>query len=216
MKKHKSWTDYFDISVIPDGKSGPWKIERFTITKEAADSFNLGQVMSSAGSGIGPRTVDPGTYVRLRHKDRGVVMSNTRAEMRDHIEPWQKAKGECLIMGLGLGMISLACLRKPEVTKVTVIERDPYVINLVAPTLIYHYGDKINVIPADALEWKPPKDVRYGMVWHDIWDAISEENKPEMSKLHRRFGRRTDWQGSWGKWQIEQMMRRDREYGRLW
>jgi hypothetical protein len=208
-----SWMEQFNIDHIRNGTSGPWKISRFTITKQDASTYNLGMLFN----GHGARQVAPGTYVRLSHETRGIVMSNTDAELRDHIEPWQKAKGHCLIMGLGLGMITSAVLRKKEVEQVTVVERDEHVITLVEPSLRDHFSEKgITIVQGDALTWHPPRGIRYGMVWHDIWDTICGDNKPEMSKLHRRYGKLSDWQGSWGKWEIERMMREDRRYGRPW
>ena len=62
---------------------------------------------------------------------------------------------------------------------------------------------KLNIICADALEWKPPKGTRYNAVWHDIWDNICGDNLDDMKKLHRKYGRRTNWQGSWCRDQCE-------------
>ena len=50
---------------------------------------------------------------------------------------------------------------------------------------------------ADALEYKPPRGEQYDVVWHDIWPNICTDNLPEMHKLHRKYGRRCNWQGSW-------------------
>lgn len=191
---------------LPNGKSGPWSIKRFTITKKDADGFNLGMIMNGSGA----RQVRPGEYVELRHQKRGVIMSNTQAEINDHYEPYSKAEGLCLIHGLGLGMITAACLRKDTVERVTVVERDEDVIKLVAPHITKEWGARFEIVQGNSLDWHPPRGVRYNMVWHDIWDAISCDNKPEMSKLHRRYGKRCEWQGSWGKWEIERMMAEER------
>lgn len=40
-----------------------------------------------------------------------------------------------------------------------------------------------------------------------IWDSLCADNLEEMTKLKRRFGRRTDWQGCWGEYQC----RRDKK-----
>jgi hypothetical protein len=67
-----------------------------------------------------------------------------------------------------------------------------------------HIGDdRLRVIHADALKWMPPKVMRWSVVWHDIWDDISVDNLNEMTKLHRRYGRRCDWQGSWCRAECE-------------
>ena len=72
-----------------------------------------------------------GTYTRLRHSERGIVMSDIPHEMLDHREPVSHARGHCLINGLGLGMVLAAVLKQPDVTDVTVIEVDRDVIDLV-------------------------------------------------------------------------------------
>ena len=103
-------------------------------------------------------------------------------------------KGNCLINGLGLGLLLKNILLKPEVTDVTVVEISQNLIDLISP---FYKDDRVTYICADALEYTPPKGKRFSMVWHDIWDTICSDNLPEMAKLHRRYGKRTDWQGSW-------------------
>ena len=67
----------------------------------------------------------------------------------------------------------------------------------------YIKDKRVTIINADAFEWKPPKDQRYDVVWHDIWDNICGDNLPEMTKLHRKYGKKTDWQGSWCKYECK-------------
>jgi spermidine synthase len=86
-------------------------------------------------------------------------------------------------------------LEKPEVERVTVIEKSEDVIVLVAPS--FSKDNRVQIILADAFEYQPPKGVRYGAVWHDIWDTICGDNLPSMHRLHRKYGRRTEWQNSW-------------------
>jgi hypothetical protein len=88
-----------------------------------------------------------------------------------------------------------------------VIEMSPDVISLVADFYRTKFGDKAEIIEADALTWKPPKGSFYGAVWHDIWPSISADNLPEMHALHRRYGRRCDWQGSWARGFCERLNR---------
>jgi spermidine synthase len=130
-------------------------------------------------------------------------MSDTPDERRDHLSAIREAKGHVLLNGLGLGCVLQSCLEKEGVTKVTVVEKEEDVIALVAPHYQERYGDRLEVVHADAFEYKPPKGVRYGMVWHDIWPNMCADNLPEMHRLHRKYGRRTEWQGSWGRAYIE-------------
>ena len=96
-------------------------------------------------------------------------------------------------------MVLQACLDKPEVTKAIVVEKSEDVIAMVAPFYREKYGDRVEIVHACALEYRPTKGSRFGMVWHDIWNYICGDNLEDMKKLHRRYGRLTDWQGSWAR-----------------
>lgn len=181
---------------VPEGDSGLWRIERFTVTEEGAQRFNF----SLAIRGGGHRSIVPGVYTKLQHsKAIEPMMSDTPAEMWDHREPVQRATGRVLIMGLGIGLVVENCLRKPDVAQVTVIERDPDVIALVAPHYRQKYGARFRLIQADALEFRPAKGEWWDVIWHDIWPTICADNLPEMATLKRRFARRCDWQGCWSQ-----------------
>jgi spermidine synthase len=186
--------DTFKVKV-PEGSSGRWKVERFTVSKEEQAFQELRCVFNPQR----PRRVVPaGTYTRLT-RDGSIVMSDTPDEIRDHLPAIRKASGRCLVAGLGLGMVALAMLRKPEVEKVTVLEVDPDVVRLVGPTLEDEFGDRVEVVLADVFEWKPPKGEVYDVAWFDVWDNISSDNLPAMANLARRYARRSRWKGFWQK-----------------
>lgn len=183
---------------VPEGISGPWSVKRIVVSDEDAKFENL---RACFGSG---RPIRPGTYTRL---SRGgtTVMSDVPAEKRDHVAFVRVARGDVLINGLGLGMVLQAVLLKPEVLSVTVVEKSADVIALVGD--VYRNDPRLTIVEADAYTFQPPKGVRYGAVWHDIWDDICSDNLKGMGRLHRKYGRRTDWQGSWAK-EICQAQRR--------
>lgn len=178
-------------SIVPEGSSGDWRVERFTVTAADVEMFNMRCMVQP---GQGSRFMTAGTYTRLM-RGRDVIMSDTRAELNDHWDFVNKARGQVLINGLGLGVCLQMVLAKECVDHVTIIERSEDVIKLVWPSFVD--DPRVTLIQADALEWKPAKDDRYDAVWHDIWDNICGDNLPDMHKLHRKYGRRTDWQGSW-------------------
>ena len=178
--------------TVPVGERGKWRVSRFVI--DAKDSKFSTLRFAMKGRGYLPE----GVYTQLTCNGRGIVMSDTPDEMRDHYFPVQKARGHVLINGLGLGMVLQAVLKKTEVERVTVVEIDPDVVALIGP----HYAcARLEIVTASAFDYQPPKGVRYGCVWHDIWDAICGDNLPEMTKLKRKYGRRADWQGCWAEWQ---------------
>lgn len=180
---------------ISEGTSGHWRVERFTVSQEDVRLHNMRCMFQP---GMGARTMDAGTYTRLM-RGREVIMSDTRAEKRDHLEAVWNARGVILLNGLGLGMVLNACLLKPEVNRAIVVEKSEDVIALAAEHYRRKFGDRVEIIHADALTYTPPRGLRFGAVWHDIWDNICADNLPQMATLHRRYGRRADWQGSWAK-----------------
>lgn len=200
MKKNKIQLN--DIRVdISEGQSGDWKIEKFIVSKEEASFHNIRAKFSFGGGG---RTIQEGEYTKIV-RNRTIVMSDTPAEIRDHSYFVHKAEGNVLVNGLGLGWIVEALLQKPGIKTIVVIEKSSDVIKLVKQ----HYYDKcpknkyLIIVHADAFDFKPQKGQRFNAVWHDIWDNICGDNVEDMKKLHRKYGRHCDWQGSWCRAECE-------------
>ena len=193
---------------LPAGERETAKIDHFTLTEEEAARFNLSLMFG----GQGHRAVSPGSYTRL-HADGQLQMTDTPAERRDHLAPVRAATGTCLVTGLGLGMIAQAMARKSEVSHVLVIERNQDVIDLVAP----HLSPKVEVICADALEWKPPKGERWDVIWHDIWPTVCLDDAPSRNLLSRRYARRWRvYHGAWAKDEIKRMQSEARRSQPFW
>lgn len=169
---------------IPNCEKGAWKVEKFT-----TDRVDFSSLLSGRNVPLNE------TYTKLT-RNGVLIMSDTPAEMSDCVAPLINAKGSCLINGLGLGMILKNVLLKTEVTDVTIVEISQDLIDLISP----HYKDvRITYICEDAFKYNIPKGKKYQMVWHDIWDNICVDNLPEMTKLHKKYCKKTEWQGSWCK-----------------
>ncbi len=175
-------------SAVPEGTSGAWAVQCFTVSEDEAKFDALRSAMHGDS-----RHTPPGTYTKLVCNGH-VVMSDTPDELRDFRYFVHRACGSVLINGLGLGCVVQALLAKPEVSEVTVVEISQDVINLVSPTLC---DPRLTIICADAYEWQPPKGKRWNFVWHDIWTDLCTDNLALMGKLHRKYGRRCDMQESW-------------------
>jgi spermidine synthase len=104
-----------------------------------------------------------------------------------------------LVHGLGLGCLIRPVLLVPEVAELLVVELDQQVIDLVAPHYLAAGDPRLRIVQGDAYTWRPRRGERWAVAWHDIWDDICADNYEGMVRLHRRFARRTDWQGSWSK-----------------
>jgi len=175
-----------DMSHVKPGVSGDWCIEEF----EVANSLFYRMDMIKTGRGV-----PPGKYLSIKRRGK-VIMSNTPDEIRDFMPFYYKATGNVLINGLGLGVVLTAILSKKEITKVTIVEKSEDVIKLVSSCF---NDERLTIIHADAYDYNPPKGERFDAVWHDIWDDICTDNLPQMSALHKKYGRRTKWQGSWAR-----------------
>lgn len=181
MDRAKCWQ-------VPNGISGNWKIETFTVSAEDAKRDAL------QGMFHGGRCCPAGTYQSLK-RNNSIIMSNTPDEISDCRSFIVNATGSILINGLGLGMVLGAVLSKSDITHVTVIEISEDVIKLVAPT--FTKDSRVEIINADAYTWKPPRGARYEMVWHDIWDNICSDNLEDMKRLRRKYCKRTKKQSCW-------------------
>jgi hypothetical protein len=189
---------------VPTGRCGGMAVERFVVEENEPGNLRLAL--------HGRTMITPGTYTRLT--EGGTVwMSDVPEEMETHAPAfnaifWARPGARVLIHGLGLGMVVQYALRAENVSHVDVVELDERVIALAGP----HYeamaavlGTELNILHGDAHEriWAP--GTRWDVVWHDIWPSYSEDNLPEMARLHRSFGHRCGWQGSWGRKQCERI-----------
>ena len=194
---------------IPDGKVGKWSICTVTVSKRDADFAAMRSAMHGNS-----RYVPEGTYKGLKRDGAwDMIMSNTPDEIRDMYSFFKEARGKVLINGLGLGVALKVILEKKNednkyaVDHVTVIEQSEDVIKLVGEHFIKKYPDRLNIIQADALTYKPTN--KYDVVFHDIWDNICSDNLNDMKLLHRKYGKRTKWQASWCRELCEMYKRRD-------
>lgn len=187
---------------IPEQQLGRFRIDHIEVTEEDA-KWGLLRARINGHN----RFVPSGTYVRLIDKRFDeTVMSNTPDEIRDHMEFVNRAKGSVLINGLGLGVVLKMILEKPEVTEIIVIEKEKDVIDMVS---CYYKDLRVTIIHADALEYQPEKNKIFDCVWHDIWPNICSDNWDTMKILHRKYGRRCRWQGSWVRDLVRELYRKD-------
>lgn len=176
---------------LPAGALGIARVEHFTVSEEDSKFTSIRAVLNR------DEFVPAGTYARL-YVGRTLMMSDTAMEQVSNLAVVRHAHGHVFIAGLGLGMILHPILEKPEVTKVTVVEKYGDVIKLVSPTLPHQ--EKLETIEADVLTWKPAKGTKYDTIYFDIWPNITGDNLEDMTLLHRRFAHFKApgaWMNSW-------------------
>ena len=90
----------------------------------------------------------------------------------------KNAKGNVLVLGLGMGYVPFMMALKPEVKSITIVEKDPDIISLFN-TLIYpnfKNKEKIKIVEDDAINFvrKQNKfDYIFADLWHSPEDGLS-------------------------------------------
>lgn len=200
------------FQIVPEGVEGNCNISHFAVNKEESRFTALRATFSRDAY------VPEGVYCRLT-VGRVLMMTDTHMEQNSNYTVVREAKGKVLIGGLGIGMVLLPILEKPEVTSVTVIEKYADVVKLVEPHIRAAAGknaDKLKIIVADALEWKPPKGEKWDTIYWDIWPEICTDNLKDMEVLHRRFARRKTpggWMDSWMRVRLLRQKEREKRQG---
>lgn len=158
-------------SLLKPSKAGSAELAFFTITHLMSEKHRDG--------------IPPGDYVRLLINGR-TIMSNTPMEYLTNLEFIQNCYGDILVAGLGMGMVLMEIVDKPDVRSVTVIEKNQDVIDLVQPQL--PLSGKVRIINADIYNFSTPKMFDY--IYFDIWWSIAPESYIfEMPILTKRFER---------------------------
>ena len=125
-----------------------------------------------------PPQIVPKMVGLLRGND--LWMSITPLEIESQEIGIAYAAGHVAIFGLGLGWAAAASALRPEVAAVTVVERDPDVLALhdrldLFAKLPDGVGDKVRVVPGDALSWRPDRPV--DMLIPDIWLRLVSDGR---------------------------------------
>lgn len=111
-------------------------------------------------------------------KEKVLWMSMLPLERESLVFQCQAARGHTVIMGLGMGFLLYNVLRKPEVTRVTVIEKDREVIeffDIMSSAREWVGIDKLHIVQSDAELWRPTLPVDVLLV--DIWRTFAAEKR---------------------------------------
>lgn len=149
--------------ILEDRKVGDFELSHFEIGEDDVYAILRG--------------IPCGKFIRLTHRG-SVVMSDTEMEKRTNSAFVRNAHGKVLVGGLGIGLILLAVQDKADVEKITVIEKNKEVIDLVANQL--PLNDKVEIINADVFEYIPSE--KYNTIYMDIWNYINQNVYREQMK----------------------------------
>lgn len=111
-----------------------------------------------------------------------LAISDEIKEYRDQIEG--VPCGDCLEVGLGLGVASNLILSHDDVKSLTTIEKDPSVINIYRKMHLFINPDH-SLICADGLEYLLQCGFRFDFIFFDFYGTIDEDTIEELgSMLH--------------------------------
>jgi len=109
-----------------------------------------------------------------------IWMSLTPMELESHQPHIAAAKGTVVVAGLGMGFYLYNIIRKPEVTRVIVLEKDRNVVNLWKRTIDQNQWigfRKVELVIGDAHSYQPdfPVDFLYADIWAHLGDMHALE-----------------------------------------
>ena len=110
-------------------------------------------------------------------KENNLVWMTVMPNEINTIQPCvRQSHGKVLTFGLGLGYYAFHCLLKPDVRRVTVVERDPDIISLFRTLLLPHFPrpDALEIIQADAFDFAPKHLPAYDVVFTDLWHDVAD------------------------------------------
>lgn len=189
-------------NIIPEGKLDTAEVKYYEISKEFSNMTMKRALLNNRAYEYCP----PGKYVKLLINGH-IVMSDTAMEAKTNTDIVNKATGNVLIAGLGLGTILIPILSKPEVKSVLVLENNLDVIHLVYPHVTH---PKLVVIAENVFHWTPDFNTRFDTIYFDIWPSINTDNLKEIYELHYRFEQykscEDSYMDSWVREHLEQIV----------
>lgn len=178
-----------NLNFIKDEKIGEYEVRTLNITEEQANFYNLSAIINNRLEEL----ISSGIYKQLT-RFREVLMTNTQLEIRTHQEAIKKSKGNILVAGLGLGMFLTAIKDKKNVNKIIVVEKSKEVIEIIGK---YYNNNKIEIINEDIFNFNT--DIKFDLIWLDIWSYFEEKNLKEMDYLRKKFSLNSDNILCWGE-----------------
>lgn len=181
--------EYIDLNTIYKGElvSETYTIDKVRLTEK---EVSLEKMRNFRNYWLTAGLKAEFDYIRLvKKKDgRGVMMSDTPMERNTNRNFIQKANGDVLIFGLGLGLIVFPLLDDADVKSITIVELYQDLIDVVQPKIeAKDKQNKVKIVQGDCFTYEFPKETKFDTIYFDIWIDICGDNYEEQKKLERRF-----------------------------
>ena len=164
------------IVNIPEGTSGEFSIQKITTNH------------------IGGRDEPQDTSTVLYKDGIENIMQDTTHEYDEHQPLWDNATGDVLIGGLGIGFVNQKLIDNPNVTSVTIVEKNQEVIDLVWNSC--PKDGTFTIIQDDIETWEPTS--HYDVAWFDTWLTDNNMTKEEYDEfITEKYTTHCSWIGVW-------------------
>jgi hypothetical protein len=178
---------------------GPWSLRRY-------ERFPQMGYFRDWQSGQGE------VYVLFRNDESW--MSTALDEVDSNLPHVAAAYGRVAVMGAGMGMVLYNMLARPQVTHLTVVERDPLVVDLLQKITDMDRWvgiEKLKFVISDAFDFRPAGSLDY--LYVDIWARPGDPQAlRHTQQIQSQVGARTV---SWWTQEIELLRWMERKgYGR--
>ena len=182
--------------LLPEKKIGNYSIIHKKLNKKDLQyeydrvrlSFNFKDYLKSP----------EGIYTFLFEEDE-IWMNDMRNEIITNLHFLYEAKGDILILGLGLGTIPLILLdinkKYNNISSITVIEKQEEVISLLKPLELKRH---IEVINADVFKYNPYKI--FDVIYSDIHADLTDETDKQDNILEEKYTKYLKPKGKFLKW----------------
>jgi len=172
-------------------ESDNYMIFKRILTKEDIESWkgNIGEIHKDKVH-LGKK------YLFLCHKGlQKTMMSNHESETITNQKFIDSAKGDVLIFGLGLGLIVFPLLKEIGINRITIVELDKGLIDMVSPIIRFQDSSRIvKIINGNCFSWETQE--KFDTIYFDIWETIDEKAYMEMEILEKRYQKNLN-QGGW-------------------
>ena len=130
--------------------------------------------------------------------DQTSWMTSARDEIDSQAPHIATAHGHVAVMGAGMGIAVYNLLMKKDVSRVTLVERDPLVVDLLRAASgldLWRGAEKLRVEICDALDYVPDSPVDH--LYADIWATPGEPRSiPDMQRMQANQNpRQCGWWG---------------------
>ena len=168
-------SDSQDICFIPDGDYARFLREYGGVEMIPGDFVDgEGRVLPQLG------WFDRSFEFPAIREDGRVWMTVTPNEINTILPAVHESRGKVLTYGLGLGYYAFHCLLKDEVESVTVVERNPAVIDMFRKHLLPFFPrrEALHIVQADAFDYAANVmsgegfDTVFTDLWHDVADGL--------------------------------------------